>query len=188
VPRLPRLQVAGALYHITCNGARGLMLYHEDDDRVMWLDILGTAVSRSGFLCHSYCQMGTHYHLLIETPEPNLAAGMQRLNWLYSRTFNKKYGMRGHLFEARYSSELIQSEGHLLNTISYIALNPVEAGICRSPLDWEWSSYRATLGLANRPPFLSTDLVLEAFDDRPDVARRQLRWLVEGVNPYLEAA
>ncbi len=186
--RLPRLQVAGALYHVTCNGARGLMIYLDDDDRRIWLDILGIAVSRAGMICHSYCEMGTHYHLLIETPEPNIAAAMQRLNWLYSRTFNKKHGTRGHLFEDRYAAELIQSETHLLRTIRYIARNPCEAGICESPLDWGWSSYRATVGLAEPPHFLSTAWVLAAIDDRPDVARRQLRWIVEGVDPLRRAA
>jgi putative transposase len=186
--RLARLQVAGALYHVTANAARKLMLYLDDEDRRLWLDIVATGLSRSGVLCHSYCEMGTHYHLLLETLDPNIAACMQRINWLYSRTFNAKYGMKGHLFEARYAAELIQSESHLLRTIRYIARNPCEAGICESPLDWKWSSYRATIGLAEPAAFLSTDWVLAAIDDRPDVARRQLRWMVEGVDPLVRAA
>jgi REP element-mobilizing transposase RayT len=186
--RPPRLQVAGAVYHITCNGARDVMLYRDEDDRRIWFHILAIALSRADMICHSYCQMGTHFHLVLETREPNIALGMQRLNWLYSLTFNKKYGTRGHLFEARYGAKLIQSESHLLNTISYIARNPVEAGLCRSPLDWPWSSYRATVGLAEPPPFLTIAFVLAAIDDRPEVARRQLRWMVEGLNPFLEAA
>jgi REP element-mobilizing transposase RayT len=186
--RLARVQAAGALYHVTCNAARKLMLYHDDEDRRLWLDIVSIALSRTNVLCHSYCEMGTHYHLLLETPDPNIAACMQRVNWLYSRTFNGKYGTRGHLFEARYAAELIQSQTHLLRTVRYIALNPCEAGICASPLDWKWGSYRALVGLAKPEPFLSTDWILGALSDREDEARRQLRWMVEGLDPWSKAA
>lgn len=180
VPRLPRLQAADAMYHVTANAARKLMLFTDRDDRETFLRILAIATSKAKWLCHAYCLMGTHYHLLLETPEPNIAYGMQRLNWLYSRTFNQRHGLRGHCFEARYAAELVQSERHFIRTVRYIARNPVEAGLCESPLGWEWSSYHATVGLSEPPDFLETSVVLSSFDDRTEVARRLLRDCVEG--------
>jgi putative transposase len=88
--------------------------------------------------------------------------------------------LRGHCFEGRYGADLIQSERHFVNTVRYIALNPVDAGLCETPLGWEWSSYRATVGLEEPHDFLHTDTVLSCFDDRIEVARRMLRESVEG--------
>ena len=188
MPRLPRLQAEDAIYHVTSRAARSLPLYSDSDDWRTFIRILAISIPKVGWRCHAYCLMGTHYHLVIETPEPNIAVGMQRINWLYSRTFNQRHGLRGHCFEARYSSELIQSERHFVNTIRYVARNPVEAGLCQSPLEWEWSSYRSTIGLREPPPFLDTSAVLECFDARPATARRLLRWSVEGLELEASAA
>lgn len=149
-------------------------------DRNVCEDVLMIAIARAGWVCHVYCLLGTHYHLLIETPEPNIGAGMKRLNWLYSWRFNKRHGTRGHAYESRYWCELIETDAQALNTIKYIALNPVEAGLCSSPGAWPWSSYAATLGEADCPEFLTTSWVLSLFDKNPVVARRQLRSFVEG--------
>jgi putative transposase len=186
--RAPRIQAPNAIYHVWSRAARSLMLYVDDEDRKAFHAIVGIAVAKADWICHAYCQVGTHYHLILQTPEPNIGVGMKRLNWLYSRTFNDRYGMKGHLFESRYGTELIQSHEHFINAYRYVTLNPVEAGIVESPLDWPWSSYPATIGLAPLPRFLTTHVVLEALNPRPDVARRQLRWIVEGLDPQLAAA
>jgi REP element-mobilizing transposase RayT len=162
------------------------MLFLDALDREVFLDVLMIAIARAGWICHSYCILGTHYHLLIETPEPNIGAGMKRLNWLYAWRFNKRHASRGHAFESRYGAKVILSTAHALNTIRYIALNPVEAGLCSSPIAWPWSSYPATLGEADVPEFLTTDWVLRLFDERPAVARKELRNFVE--RPELAAA
>ncbi len=93
---------------------------------------------------HAYCLMSNHYHLLIETPEPNIANGMQWLNSTYAHRFNEKYERIGHLFQRRYARRLIVDDEHLREVIRYIPLNPVRAGLCKRPEDWPWSSYRAT--------------------------------------------
>lgn len=166
---------------MTTRAARGGLLYTSDDDRDVALDIVGIAVSRCRVICLSYALLGTHNHLMFETPEANIADVMQRINWLYARTSNKRHGMRGHVFESRYNAELIQSERHFISTVRYIALNPVVAGLCKKPADWPWSSYAATIGKATPPRWLSVADVLGYFDDRPDVARKQLRYVVEGI-------
>ena len=119
---------------------------------------------------HAYCLMSNHYHLLIETPEPNIAIGMQWLNSTYAHRFNEKYERIGHLFQRRYADGIILTDEHLHEVIRYIPLNPVRAGLCKRPEDWPWSSCRATLGYGPREPFLSVRPTLDRFS--PDPRRR----------------
>jgi hypothetical protein len=109
--------------------------------------------------------MENHVHLLIETREANLGAGMQRLHGLYAQTYNERHGRCGHLFQGRYGAVRIQSDEQLWTVAAYIALNPVEAGLCERPDQWPWSSYGATTGRPS-PEWL-------------DVAR--LLWYFEGL-------
>ena len=83
------------MYHITSRGNAGQAIFRDDVDREAFLAALGFAVSRHGWLCHSYCLMANHYHLLLETPEANLSEGMRQLNGLYTRRFNRRHGQRG---------------------------------------------------------------------------------------------
>ncbi len=138
----------------------------------MFLSLLATAAEHSGWLCHGYCLMSNHYHLVIETPLPTLATGMHRLNLAYAKWVNRQTGRLGHAFDARYGSSLIETETHEMEVARYVVLNPVTAGICRSPELWRWSSYRAQLGLERPPRFLTTSRVLGHFGNDPDVYRR----------------
>jgi REP element-mobilizing transposase RayT len=147
MPRSPRIQVPGGLYHVTSHGVYAQDLFREDADRELFLSLLETVTDACAWLCHAYCLMGTHYHLLVETPLPNLAAGLQRLNGRYAQAFNRIHGRTGHLFEARYHAALVERQAHLLEVARYVVLNPVRAGICRAAEEWPWSSYRATAGL-----------------------------------------
>jgi REP element-mobilizing transposase RayT len=85
--------------------------------------------------------MTNHFHLLIDTPTPTLSDGMQRLKCNYAAYFNERYSLEGHLFQQRFDSRLIETEEHLFNSLSYIALNPVRAGLCDDPSEWPWSSF-----------------------------------------------
>ena len=123
--------------------------------------------------------MTTHYHLLIVTPHADLAAGMHRLNWRYARSFNERHEARGHVFDSRYTSELVQTESHARNIARYIALNPVEAGVCRYPSEWRWSSYNATVGIASPPPWLDVEWLLRLFGDDREHSRSEFASYVE---------
>ena len=103
--------------------------------------------------------MDDHYHLVVETPEPNVSPGMQQLNGSYALRFNHRHERVGHLFQGRFHTVLVDRESHLLEVCRYVALNPVRAGRCTRPEAWAWSSYRATAGFAPRPPFLTTSAV-----------------------------
>ncbi len=104
---------------------------------------------------------------------------MKRLNWLYAWRFNRLFGFKGHAFESRYWSKPVETPEQFVTTIRYLALNPVRAGLCGSPLAWPWSSYAATVGLAEQPVFLTLDRVLREFDPEPEQARAAIRRFVE---------
>ena len=125
MPRRRRPQVAGGRYHVTMRGDNRGEIFASDEDRVMLLNAIGRAKQRHGWKVHSYCLMSNHYHLLIETPEPNIAVGMQWLNSTYAHRFNEKYERIGHLFQRRYADGIILTDQHLHEVIRYIPLNPV---------------------------------------------------------------
>lgn len=95
--------------------------------------------------------MSNHYHLLIETPDGNLAKGMRQLNGVYTQRVNQTYNRVGHVFQGRYKAILVERDAYLLELARYIVLNPVRARVVRTARDWPWSNYRATAGMANAP-------------------------------------
>jgi putative transposase len=84
--------------------------------------------------------MPNHVHLVLETAEPNLAEGMQRLQSMYAQAFNATYGRSGHLFQGRFGAVRIRTERQLGAVLDYLAMNPVDAGLCRDVDGWPWSS------------------------------------------------
>ncbi len=158
-------------------------LFRDEMDRKILLARLGIEVEERLWVCHAFCLLNTHYHLLVETPEPDLANGLHRLNGRYAWTFNTRSGRKGHVFEKRYHASLIESQGHLLEVVRYIALNPVRAGACRAPEEWSWSSYRATAGLEDPPSFLTVGWILAQFAFSRSIAQARYRTHVaDGMN------
>jgi REP element-mobilizing transposase RayT len=168
---------------VTANRCAGGPLFEDSHDRATLIAILAAVVRRHDWTCTSYCLMTTHFHLMLTTPEADLDAGMQRLNGQYATSFNRRHGGAGHVFARRYGAELIQSDGHLLETCRYVALNPVRAGLCVAPEDWRWSSFRATMGEEPAPNFLDTDSLLRLFGPTDRVARARFRAFVDDANP-----
>jgi REP element-mobilizing transposase RayT len=143
MPRKRRREESGLIHHACMRGVDGEVVFTEEEDRIGYLAMLAATVSRYGWLCLSYCLMGTHLHLLVETPEPNFGAGMQWLHGHYGRTFNAQHRRKGHLFQGRYHDEPVTTEAHLVLAVGYITVNPVDAGICRDPREWRWGSHYA---------------------------------------------
>ena len=176
-----RLEFAGALYHVTARGDRQEAIYEDDEDREAFLTVLGEVCEQFNWVCHAYCLMTNHYHLLIETPDANLARGMRQLNGVYTQGFNRRHGWVGHVFQGRYKAILVDRNAYLLELARYIVLNPVRAGMARSAKDWRWSSYRATAGQSDRPSWLYTDWLLAAFGTRKGQAiAAYQRFVAEG--------
>jgi len=177
-----RLKYPGALYHITSRGNERKKIFLCDEDRELFLGILSNVVKRLKWTCHAYCLMDNHYHLLIETPEPNLSEGMGQLNGVYTQKFNRTRSRVGHLFQGRFKSVLIQKESHLLQVARYIVLNPVMARMVKSPSEWGWSSFKATAGISRAPGFLSADWILGQFGKtRRKAGERYAEFVLEGI-------
>ena len=177
-----RIEYAGAVYHITTRGNAREPIYRDDDDRLSFLAVLESVVKRYGWLCHAYCLMDNHYHLVIETPRPNLSRGMRQLNGVYTQKYNRAHQTVGHVFQGRYKAVLVQREAHLLELCRYVVLNPVRANAVSRPDRWKWSSYGATALSKTPPPFLFTDWVLQQFGRRRSTAQKAYRAFVrEGI-------
>jgi len=126
--------------------------------------------------------MGNHYHILLETPDANLSRGMRQLNGVYTQRFNRNHDRVGHLFQGRYKAILVDRESYLRQLARYIVLNPVRAGLARSPEQWRWSSYRATLGIVPPEAFLNTDFLLAIFaGTRPEAVKRYAKFVSKGI-------
>ena len=136
-------------------GNDGIPIFHDDKDRLMFMELLGEEAVRCGWLVHDYTLMGNHFHLVIETPECTLSIGMHHLLTTYVRRFNQRHRRRGHLFGDRFKNILVQQEEYGLTLSRYIALNPVRAGLARRPEDWPWSSYAVRAGLVKGPEWLT---------------------------------
>jgi REP element-mobilizing transposase RayT len=168
--RPPRIQIAGGFFHITTRGNRRQRIFENRLDPALFVHLVARNVRRLDWRCHSFCLMPNHYHLVVETPEPNLSLGMERLNGLYAKWFNQAHGVQGHVFERRFHSTSVERDAHTLELARYLALNPVRAGLCRHPSEWTWSSYRVMVGEAARPEFLTCSWLLSQFDPDPERA------------------
>lgn len=124
------------------------------------------------------CLMDNHYHLLLETPQPNLSLGMRQLNGCYIQAFNRRHDRVGHLFQGRVTAILIEKEAHLLELCRYVVLNSVRGKMVTHPRLWTWSSYRGTAGETIGPVWLSTDWVLAQFGGRRQEAQGRYRRFV----------
>lgn len=173
-----RLAFPHAVYHVTSRGNALRKIYQDTADRKQFLAILAQAVSRYGWLCHAYCLMNNHYHLVLETPAANLSRGMRHLNGMYTQAFNRRHGRVGHLFQGRYKAIVVEKESYLLELCRYVVLNPVRARSVEKPGAWSWSSYRATAGRAVAPAWLTVDWVLGQFGKRVKSAQALYRQFV----------
>jgi len=163
MPRRPREEVEGGINHVYARGNDRQAIYLDELDRRIYLSLLGRVVFAKRWRCLAYCLMNNHVHLLIETSEPNLGAGIQRLHGRYAQTHNARHGRSGHLFQGRFGVTRVTSDEQLWTTVRYIVRNPVEGGMCSRPDDWPWSSHRATVR-PPRPPWLDADRLLSYFE------------------------
>ena len=174
-----RIEFAGALYHVTARGNARQNIYSDDVDRQAFLELIDKVRIRYDWYLHAYCLMSNHYHLLVETGSPTLSRGMKLLNGSYTQTFNRRHRRVGHLFQGRFRGILVQKESYLLELSRYIVLNPVRARMVRQAVDWKWSSYRATAGLAERESWLTTDWILSCFSEKRKQAQERYRNFVQ---------
>ena len=169
MPRSVRIQYEGARYHVMCRGNDGAYIFKEDDDASLFLDTLAEAVDQFGWLIHAYVILGTHYHLLLETPEPNLSQGMKWFQGTFTQRYHTQHRSRGHLYQGRFKDKIIDDgdASYFLSVADYIHLNPLEAGILKGDSPdlsaYTWSSCKYYMKPPRqRPPWLVVDRVLNA--------------------------
>jgi REP element-mobilizing transposase RayT len=156
MPRPPRFEYAGAVYHVTSRGTQQGAIFLDDKDRVSLLTILTRALQACDAQLFAYCLMGNHYHLVLQTNRANLSLLMRRVNSLHSLAFNRRHVRRGPVFEGRFKALHVDRDSYLLAVCRYVDLNPVRAGLVDSAEQWLWSSHRAHVGLARSPSWLLT--------------------------------
>lgn len=176
--RKPRVEYPGAVYHVMSRGNRGQKVFRTDQDNEIFLATLGEACGRTGWKIHAYVLMGNHYHLLLNTPEANLVAGMQWLQSTYTQRFNASHRERGHLFQGRYKAIPVEpGNSYFLAVANYIHLNPVRRrgyDFRSAKLrDYLWSSYPAYIRNVAQPEWLATDRVLGCLGLANTVAGRR---------------
>ena len=165
-----RIEFPGGLYHVTSRGDRREAIYLDDADRQAWLILFAQVCQRYNWVCHAYCLMDNHFHIVVETAEANLSAGMRQLNGVYTQTHNRRHDRVGHVFQGRFKAIIVQRENYLLELARYVVLNPVRAHMCDLPEQWPWSSYNATIGTQATPAWLHTDWLLSQFGSRRKTA------------------
>ncbi len=178
MPRSARHPLDPGFYHVTARGIRAEPIFVDELDRLGFLQLLADAQDAEHLVCRAYCLMTTHYHLLIETRSGDVAPRMCRLNGLHALHFNRAHGYEGHLFRSRYDAKCIGDEWHLYETVRYLAINPVRAGLCNRAEEWRWSSFAAALGAVPCPPFFDATWTLRLFSEDEAAARDQLRRFV----------
>jgi putative transposase len=189
--RQPRENLEDGIYHVYARGNARADVFSDDVDRKTYLWMLGNAVRDKDWRCLAYCLMANHIHLLLETPQANLSSGMQCLHGGYAQFFNRRHERTGHVFQGRYGATRILSDRQLCATAAYIARNPVDAGLCKTPGEWRWSSFRAVVE-GGRPDWLDGERLLSYFSTRRDGGREHYADLsgaasaetfVEGLTP-----
>lgn len=186
--RPPRVEIPGATYHVTTRGSNRETIFWTDDDRLLFLRMLGIVTVKYAWTVLAYCLMTNHFHLVLQIADGGLSAGMQWLNGAVSRATNQRHGRSAHLFRNRFSSVLIESDMHLIGACRYVVLNPVRAGVSAHPDEWPWSSYRATAGLEPCPAFLSAGELLRMFAvSVPEARRRYIELVSDGIADAIAA-
>jgi REP element-mobilizing transposase RayT len=184
--RQPRFQYAGALYHVMARGNGGDAVFVTDDDRKVFLHRLGQVCESHGWKVHAWVLMGNHFHLLLETPEPNLVSGMKWLLSAYSQGWNRAHMRRGHVFQGRYKAVPVNasdSDTHYFKAlVDYIHLNPARAGLAGGDhgplLNYRWSSLPSH-HKGNGPDWLVSGRILRTFQLADDGRGRRayVAWL-----------
>ena len=195
MPRRRRIEFEGAIYQITARGNARQEIVHDDEDRRRLLADLERAVVRYGWELLAFVVLSNHLHLLLKTPRPNLAKGMQAFLSGYAQWSARRRRRSGHLFQGRYRAEMIEDESDYWTVSRYVHLNPVRAGLVAHPEQWEWSSYPGYRQPKRRLGWVAYDALLRAWQgDRggDDPASAYLRFVEAGVeqppaSPFREA-
>lgn len=181
--RQPRKKSNNRVYHVIVRGANRQEIFHDDDDRIKFLDILYKVKIISGMKVFAWCLMGNHVHLLIKEEIESISVAMKRIGVSYANYYNCKYQTTGHLFQDRFKSENVETAKYLLTVTRYIHQNPVKAGIVSTPPLWKWSSCQGYYGKFVYPPdLLDPHYLLNLFSPNTCTAQARFKEFNEWIN------
>jgi len=174
MPRQPRDMAAG-LFHVFTRCVWAAPAHFQDDiDRSDFLRRLAQLTLRPEWTCVAFCLMTSHYDLIVAVGDGALPVAMHRLNLGYVRGFNRRHSLRGRGQSHPYGSRRIQDDVDLLDTFAYVAMNPLEAGVCPVPSAWHWSSYAGSVGRRRQHSFVDDAWLLRSLSSTDDPRRALL--------------
>jgi len=183
MPRLPRINVADGLYHVTNRGLEQRDIVRDDEDRQEWVRLLGRVATRSQWRVFAWTLLDNHFHIFVRTPQPNLSEAMHDLESGYASLFNRRHERRGPLLQGRFHAVLVEAETHALELTRYVHLNCCRAGLTEHPARYHWHSYPAYLGVRRAPGWLDWQTMLGEFGGTEGAARISYRRFIEaGLN------
>ncbi len=162
MPRPLRVDYPDAWHHVSNHGAREQVLFADDQDHRLFLDLLGDMSRRFGVEVHAYVLLPDQFQVLVRSRQGRLSAAMRDLQQTWSQVVNRRHGWDGPLFRGRFKSRIIEDQRHLLTLLAYIHLSPVRAGLAASAVEASWTSHPAYLGLEAGPSWLHRDALLTA--------------------------
>lgn len=165
--RALRVEYPGARYHVMCRGNQSRDIFQSQEDADLFVRCLGEMCVRDQAVVHAWCLMSNHYHLLLDTPQGNLADAMKWFQGTFAQRYNALHKLWGHLFQGRYKAKVIDDtdSSYFRKVADYIHLNPADAGIVRPGelAEYLWSSYPLYLSTpSKRPDWLKVLSVLDA--------------------------
>ncbi|MGZ4290303.1 MAG: transposase, partial [Gaiellaceae bacterium] len=179
----PRIEDPGAYYHVNASALDGLSLFRDDVDRVRFFELFAEEVERSEWTILEYTFMTTHYHVLLQLKKCTLSSGFRNLQSRYARSYNRRHGRRGVVWQRRFFDGMVESDRHLFEAVRYIALNAPRAGMVEAAEDWPWCSYGAAIGRHRPDPLVDEPALLELFARDVPKARAKLKAFVEEKDP-----
>jgi putative transposase len=160
-----------SIYHANSIGSDHGPIVFDDYDREALLRKVAQAAMRYGWEVFAWCIMTSHYHVVLRTTRDGFSRGFQMVNGSHSRQTNRRHEREAHLFQNRPHAEECESDENFVNAVIYVVRNPIAAGMCDHASQWRFSSYRATVGLAEAPPWLNLGALHELFDGSQEFAR-----------------
>jgi hypothetical protein len=191
--RAHRIDEAGLTYHVWANGVAGLPIFRDAYDRDAGKELLRDEAENSDWSILEFSFMSTHYHIVVFLRKATLSSGFKRFNVRYAQYFNRKYRKRGHVFDARFQSKIVEGRFGQCEVMRYVAKNASDARICDRPEQYQWSGYGATIGLFEPDGIVDIDGVLERFGSREAYRRyveepdSRVRWGLVGARPREDA-
>ena len=161
MPRQARKKSETGIYHIMLRGINQQQIFEDSEDFSKFLQVLKDCKAISEFEIYAYCLMGNHIHLLIQEIKEPIEQIMKRIATRFVYWYNIKYQRVGHLFQDRFKSEPVEDDAYFLTVLRYIHQNPIKAGICKKPQDYQHSSYNEFLDISY---LINRDFVFDMID------------------------